>query len=411
MGYNAIRFDHEVTRFLMYRNLRDPYAWHWRNGNSRWDVIDLMRAAFALRPDGIEWPRRDNGVPSFRLEDIAAANGLRNDSPHEALADVRTMIDLVRLVRNKKPDLFDYYLALRDKRAVSRHVDGPFVWISSLIGAERGCTSLMAPVSHHPQDSNAVIAFDLYHDPAPYAKMSPEDLRAALFDRSRYTRSEGGGSDDEWTDGEESDEDRSGGDRSNGERMDRRPPLYKIKTNASPFVGSPGLLDADVRGRLALDEAALQANYRKLTSATGFADTVRAAFERDVDTSDVDVDAALYAGFIPDADREMLSQMLDADLSLVGAPEVQFEDDRLADLVFRYRARNFPHTLNEEETARWRAHCRSRHLESGEDGPSRMDAYMASIERLREEYPDDEQVAALLDDLANYGRRLRRWLG
>ncbi|MEX2400686.1 MAG: exodeoxyribonuclease I, partial [Rhodothermales bacterium] len=371
---------------LMYRNLRDPYAWHWRNGNSRWDVIDLMRAAFALRPDGIEWPRRDDGAPSFRLEDIAAANGLRNDSPHEALADVRTMIDLVRLVREKKPDLFDYYLKLRDKRAVARHLKSPFVWISSLIGAERGCASLMAPVTRHPQDSNAVIAFDLYHDPTPFTKTSPEDLRAALFGRAD---SEG----------------------SDGEGMDRRPPLYKIKTNACPFVGSAGLLDADVRGRLGLDEAALQANYRNLTSASGFADTVYAALERDVDRADVDVDAALYTGFIPDADREMLSQMLDADLSLAGAPEVRFEDGRLADLVFRYRARNFPHTLNEEETARWRAHCRSRHLEPGEDGRSSMDAYTASIERLREEHPNDEQVAELLDDLADYGRRLRRWLG
>lgn len=375
VGYNAIRFDHEVTRFLLYRNLRDPYAWHWRNGNTRWDLIDLLRAAHALRPEGITWPAREDGAPSFRLEHIAAANGLCHDSPHEAFADVKTTIDLARLVRAKQPGLFDYYLGLRDKREVARRIDGPFVWVSSLIGAERGCASLMAPVAAHPTDSNAVIAYDLHHDPSGVVNQSAEDLRASLFSAS-----------------------------------EDRPPLYKIKTNACPFVAPPELLDDGVRHRVGLDAEALKSNYRMLQSARSFAERVRMAYDRDFD-DDVDVDAALYAGFIPDGDRDMLMHMLDADDSLAGASAVTFEDARVSELVFRYRARNYPETLSDVEKASWRTHCRTRHLEADGDGMTAMDAYDAAIEALREQHADSDAVAALLDDLASYGGRLRRWLG
>ena len=75
-GFNSIRFDDEFIRQMLYRNFRDPYAREWRNGNSRWDVIDLFRAAYALRPQGFVWPEREPGIPSFKLEDLAQANGV-----------------------------------------------------------------------------------------------------------------------------------------------------------------------------------------------------------------------------------------------------------------------------------------------------------------------------------------------
>ena len=74
VGYNSIRFDDEVTRHLMWRTLRPPYDREWRNGCSRWDLLDVVRATAALRPEGIEWPRHDDGRPSFKLEHLSAAN-------------------------------------------------------------------------------------------------------------------------------------------------------------------------------------------------------------------------------------------------------------------------------------------------------------------------------------------------
>ena len=66
VGYNNIRFDDEVTRNTLYRNFYDPYAREWQNGNSRWDIIDMVRLARALRPEGIVWPKHEDGSPSFK---------------------------------------------------------------------------------------------------------------------------------------------------------------------------------------------------------------------------------------------------------------------------------------------------------------------------------------------------------
>jgi exodeoxyribonuclease-1 len=88
VGYNSIRFDDEVTRHLFWRNLIDPYAREWSNGCSRWDLLDVVRCTWALRPEGIEWPVHTEGEiagrPSFKLEHLTSANGLGHEAAHDA---------------------------------------------------------------------------------------------------------------------------------------------------------------------------------------------------------------------------------------------------------------------------------------------------------------------------------------
>ncbi|XNM78536.1 exonuclease domain-containing protein [Escherichia coli] len=86
LGYNNVRFDDEVTRNVFYRNFYDPYAWSWQHDNSRWDLLDVMRACYALRPEGINWPENDDGLPSFRLEHLTKANGIEHSNAHDAMA-------------------------------------------------------------------------------------------------------------------------------------------------------------------------------------------------------------------------------------------------------------------------------------------------------------------------------------
>ena len=249
VGYNAIRFDHEHTRFLFYRNLLDPYAWHWKNGNTRWDVIDLFRAAYALRPEGIQWPLRkdarngNEGRPSFRLQDLAAANNIGGHGvPHEALADVRTMIELVRLVRDRQPKLFDWALRIRDKRVVAAVMRGEnphsdqkpiekedcFVWVASLF-QRQGCASPVFRMASHPDYSDAEIVFDLSQDPSELAGLSAEALRDRLF------------------------------------RPGSRSSVFVVKANRCPFVAPYSLLTDEVLGRMGLDRDTLEERYRMLS--------------------------------------------------------------------------------------------------------------------------------------------------
>ncbi|MCW8925122.1 MAG: exodeoxyribonuclease I, partial [Xanthomonadales bacterium] len=175
VGYNSIRFDDEFSRNLFYRNLYDPYEREYKNNNSRWDLIDLARMCFALRPDGIEWPEHEPGKPSFKLEHLSAANGIEHEGAHEALSDVMATINLARLIKKKQPRLFDWALKMRDQDFVMRSLSTlqpePILHTTSRIPASRGSTSLVLPLSIYPERKKSVIVFDLMTDPEPLLKL------------------------------------------------------------------------------------------------------------------------------------------------------------------------------------------------------------------------------------------------
>ena len=384
VGYNAIRFDHEHTRFLFYRNLLDPYAWHWRDGNTRWDLIDLFRAAYALRPEGIAWPMREDGKPSFRLQHLAAENGVGgHGAAHEALADVMTTIDMARLVRARQPKLFEWSLRMRYKKEAAAVMQDRFVWVASLFQG-RGCAAPVFRLANQSGNPNAAIVFDMSHDPSEFIGLSVDALHERIF---------------------------SPGSRS---------PIFVVKTNRCPFVAPFSVLTDEVMDRLGLDADTLKKHERLLRDDALLGQRVRAAYVRPPEEvseraqEEPDVDEALYTGFIPDQDRRTLARLLEQDRTLAAAGEVQFVDrKRLEKLIFRYRARNFFDDLGAEEQELWRTHCKARHLTPDPDagGRTALDTYYACIDELRGEHADAPEKVALLDDLKEHGRRLAAWLG
>ena len=185
VGYNSIRFDDEFIRYGNYRNLIDPYMREWANGNSRWDLIDLVRACYALRPNGINWPMHEQGKPSFKLTDLTEANSMQHESAHDALSDVQATIQIAKLIKVKQPKLFDFCLKLRDKRYVKSLLNWqllkPIVHVSSKIPATRGCLAIMLPLAIHPTNPNGIICYDLAHDPEDLFTLDIEDIRDRIF--------------------------------------------------------------------------------------------------------------------------------------------------------------------------------------------------------------------------------------
>ena len=189
-GYNSIRFDDVITRALLYRNLREPYEREWRNGNSRWDLIDLARMCYALRPQGIEWPLVERAssqgpVPSFRLEHLTKANGIEHVGAHDALADVNATIALARLIKSHQPKLFDWALGLRDQKVAMNLLDPteaqPVLHSSARIPASRGCTTLEMPLAVMPDRPKSVVVFDLMGDPTDLIAGSAADISDRVF--------------------------------------------------------------------------------------------------------------------------------------------------------------------------------------------------------------------------------------
>lgn len=381
LGYNSIRFDDEVTRFLFWRNLIDPYAREWQNDCGRWDLLDLVRATWALRPEGIEWPTYEDGRPSFKLEHLSAANGLVHDAAHDALSDVRATLALARLIKTRQPRLWDFCLKLRRKDAVLAEMGAgrPFVHLSGMYGVERGGLAIVWPLAPHPSNKNEIIVWDLAHDPAELFELSSAQVRERL-----YTRSE---------------------DLPEGVS---RLPIKSLHINKSPIViGNLKALTPAVieRWKLDIDQALRHADTVARDGAK-LAGLWPEVFARPAAPGPVDVDEDLYGGFIGNEDRRRLQRLRGAKPEELAERTPSFDDERLGELFFRYRARNFPHTLSESELARWREHCHARLHEGAHGGPT-LAQYFERIDALGESLADDdERGQGLLGALYEYAEQL-----
>ena len=379
VGYNTIRFDDEVTRFLFWRNLIEPYAREWQNGCGRWDLLDVVRMVYALRPDGIVWPKKEDGTPSFKLEDLARANGLLHEQAHDALSDVRATIALARLIRQHQPRLFDFAFGLHKKDQVLRELGlpataqnaRPFLHVTGMISPERGCLAVMWPLATHPVNKNEIICWDLSQDPSELSAISSEDLRLRLFTRQA--------------------------DLPEGVQ---RLPIKTIHVNKSPMVVSslktlsPAMAEKwGVDMELCLRNAVIARDLPDMSAQW------RSAFQRPANEQPQDVDQDLYGGFIGNEDRRRLVQLKQLSPEELALDRTSFDDARLGELLFRYRARNFPQTLNESEQQRWQEH-RVACLVQGEGGARTAEQMFAAIDALSETV--DERGEEILGELYDY---------
>jgi len=373
VGYNSIRFDDEVTRFLFWRNLIDPYAREWRSGCGRWDLIDVVRCCWALRPEGIEWPVAADGRPSFRLEDLTRANGLAHEAAHDALSDVRATLALARLVRERQPRLWDFCLKLRHKDAVRAEMGmgKPFVHLSGRYGAERGFLAVVWPLAPHPTNRNELIVWDLAHDPSALEGLDAAALRQRIFSRA-----------DELPEGV------------------GRLPVKTIHVNKSPVViGNLRVLGA-VAERWGIDTGKAEAHAARAREiAAELSGRWAEVFARPVPAEPVDVDEDLYGGFLGDEDRRRLERLRALPGDQLAGRRSGFDDPRLEELLFRYRARNFPDTLDDDERERWQRHCAER-LHGGAGGALTLEAFFERVDTLAEEA--DERGQAILEALYDY---------
>lgn len=384
VGYNSLRFDDEVTRHTLYRNLRDPYAREWQNGNSRWDIIDMVRLTYALRPEGINWPRKEDGSPSFKLEELTVANGIIHEAAHDAMSDVEATIAVARLIKEKQPKLFDFVLQNKDKHSARAMLDTatmkPVFHISAKYPASRGCCALVAPVAEHPTNKNLVIVYDLREDPTELINASAEQIRERVFTSQAEL----------------------------GEGVSRFP-LKGVQLNKCPVLAPANMLSTLSQERLeelALDGDTLRANLAILRKAPDLPARIAEAFDQPHESDLTDPDEQLYAGgFISKNDREKLSWVLEQPVETLGELDVTFEDDRLQELLFRYRARNYPGSLMGEELERWEE-FRSQRLMHPKKGWRSLEAYAQELQRLAADPELTPEKRHILEDLHLYGESL-----
>ena len=377
-GYNTLRFDDEMTRYSLYRNFFDPYAREWQGGNSRWDLIDVVRTAYALRPEGIVWPRDEEGRVTLKLERLTAANGIDHGHAHEALSDVRATIALARLIRDKQPKLYEWLFQLRSKQKVMDQVRllQPLVHISGRFSAARSYVGVVLPLAWHPRNRNALIVCDLHLDPQGLLELDAETLRQRL-----YTRRE---------------------DLAEGELP---VPLKLIHINRCPVVAPLNVLRGEDQQRLQLDMAEYKARALRLSDAQEvWRDKLAAIYASEDFAPSVDPEQQLYDGFIGDRDRRLCEQVRNAEPLHLGQEQWPFDDERLPELLFRYRARNFPETLNGEEQERWKSFCQQRLCDPQWGAPNTLESFNQAAAELRVSATSIQRQ--VLDEWQDYSRSL-----
>jgi exodeoxyribonuclease-1 len=380
LGYNSLRFDDEFVRYGLFRNFYDAYEREWRGGNSRWDLLDVLRLAHALRPEGLVWPQREDGVTSFRLEHLALANDVRVGDAHEALSDVRALIGLARKLKAAQPKLWDYALRLRDKRYAGSLVDvvgmKPVLHVSQRFPASRLCSAAVLPIARHPRIDSRIIVFDLDQDPDALLRLDAEGIADRLYTPTA--------------------------DLPEGES---RIALKEVHLNRCPaLIAWDHLREPDFE-RLKIDPAVIERRAAVLRAVgPALADKVRRVYGNERERSPSDADASLYDGFIGDGDKRLFAQVRTTAPPALGSTAFAFRDPRLPELLFRYRARNWPQTLSIEERERWDDYRRRRLYQDAGLGEYNFERFHAELAALRQAHADDGPRLALLDRLEAWGR-------
>ena len=379
VGYNNLRFDDEFLRHGFYRNLMDPYAWAWRDGNSRWDLLDFARAAQALRPQGVRWPRRD-GALSFRLADLAADNGIGHLQPHEALGDVTATIAFARLLKDAQPRLWRYALAHRARDQAQRLLTSlggkVCVHVSASYTTERHCAAPVVALARHPDIATRMIVADLSRDIAELIEADATALRERLFAPA-------------------------------SERSGERPPLKTVTLNRCPFLAPIATVRAEDAARLEWDLSVVERRRRDLAAEPDLSAKIAEAYRLDgTREAPRDAELALYDGFFEDADRLQAEKVRQALAENAAWPPFAPRDERLRVLGARLKALARGGELDADERESWRRHVRSCLRDGFGNRPS-LPAYRARLEALRQGESDGGRQQVLAD-LAAFAAQVER---
>lgn len=376
MGFNNIRYDDEMTRYTFYRNFIDPYEYSWKNGNSRWDLLDVVRACYALRPEGIEWAYDDEGMPSFRLEKLTEANGIAHENAHDAMSDVYATIAMAKLIKEKQPKLFQFFFENRGKREVEKLINTaemtPLVHVSGMLGNYRGNCTWVAPIAWHPTNQNAVIVCDLSQNIDDLLAKSAVELRENL-----YTK------------------------KSELEEQGILPvPLKLVHINKCPILAPAKVLLPENAERLGINRQYCLDNLKKLQHSPGVRSKIEEIFkeERQFEASD-NVETELYNGFFSTNDKNNMAILRQLPPEKLLENGLTFEDKRIPKLLLHYRARHFFKTLTRTEQLQWERYRRRKLEKSAMDFEQRM-------QHLVQEYSGNEEKLQLLHQVYEYAMTL-----
>ena len=155
IGYNTIRFDEPFLRHLFYKNLQPIYQTQI-GGNGRLDCMKLVDAVLKIDPAILKHELSPKGFPIRKLESLASLNGFDEHDAHDALGDVRATIFIAKLIKSRRPDIWQNYLTNR-----SKHLAEDLLYANKFCEVMVTSASMkLASIICSTEDNQGVICFD-----------------------------------------------------------------------------------------------------------------------------------------------------------------------------------------------------------------------------------------------------------
>ena len=381
VGYNSIAFDDEFTRHTLFRNFLDPYAWHWQNSNTRWDILSVARFCYAHKEENsLNWFINDKNRPIFRLDHLAPANNIEHSDAHDAMADVRATIGIAKIIKETQPIFFNYALSLNEKKEVSRQVKilHPMLLTSSSFGYKCSFTKMVTAISYHPDYADRAIVFNLDQDPEILLELEVDELKTLVFSKKVDLP--------------------KGIDKLElSELVFNKSPMFVCSPNHDSFKLSPILVE---KLKLDIDKyiknlSFIQKNQKQIE------DKVQSIYKQNLQREPSrDIDQSLYDGFISNKDKAICNEIQKLTINEIGQLNPNFEDRKLLKLFLNFKARNYPHLLSEDEQEEWFEIVQSR-VQNGKNGFLSLDSFENSLNNLKTNKPEKN---ILWQDLEAYAQ-------
>ncbi len=394
LGYNNIKFDDEFTRNLLYRNLFDPYEREWKNFNSRFDVYNLIMATYVLKPSLIIYPDAKDietnkvlknsvtqkPLPSFKLEELSVANGILHSNAHDAFSDVEATIELMKMIKNKDDFFFEQMFSFRKKSNVAiwmnNHRSKPFIHISQYYGRENNCFGI---VYYLIGNDNYAICFNLSFDISPLIELDANTLKNELFNSEN--------------------------------KEEKIKGLVKITYNQSPMLANAteykdrmkefslnkGLMEKSLE-KLRKNQQALELKLKEIYFNQKFDDN----------TNELDTDLTIYSGGFFNYDEKNHQKMFHNAIKYNELKMLNTDNfsQRMKEMVFKIKGRNFKDSLTSEELIKWNNYCKNRITDKKYGAEIILSEYDVEIENIKGLYNKNEDKA-VIKEIDSYVQELK----
>lgn len=388
-GYNTNSFDNEFIRNLFFRNMNNVYDFEWVNENKKFDIYSLVQTVLALRPNLLQWKKKNNGEISLKLEDLSESNGISHDKKHDAFGDTLATVSLAKIIKEKNPKLFNYAFNLSNKNNVRNFLNEkkPLVHISPFYTQKNNLLSLIFPIFIDIENKNKYHCLDLRHDPSIILDLSPTEIHEKLFKKE----------------------------------SDAKIPIIGICTNKQPNIfDGKGLLTEDIvkKSRLSKIEIAKNLGFIKKHQKE-IMEKIKNFSLIKTEKENEDVYGSLYSGgFISTKDTLLRNNLHKGSPEpLITSIDVEqysksFLDKRHYELVLRAKWNSFYEFLltsknfNTHEFVEWKKFIQLKLNNITDRTILSISGFNEEIKRIKEEMELTEKDLSILEDIQKFVKKI-----